>query len=70
MAKQDASDFPAGDIVFMDRGDGNTALLHLHGRYLSLSTSIGYNIKVVYSVNMLHYISLSFVNLCVRNPQK
>ncbi|KAK3797782.1 hypothetical protein RRG08_059176 [Elysia crispata] len=34
MAKQDASDFPAGDIVFMDRGDGNTALLHLHGATL------------------------------------
>lgn len=31
MAKQDAKDFPSGDVVFMDRGDGNSALLHLHG---------------------------------------
>ncbi|GFO50260.1 glucose-6-phosphate 1-epimerase [Plakobranchus ocellatus] len=34
MAKQEPGDFPAGDIVFLDRGDGNSALLHLHGATL------------------------------------
>ncbi|RUS89166.1 hypothetical protein EGW08_003045 [Elysia chlorotica] len=34
MAKQNETDFATGDVVFMDRGDGNSALLHLHGATL------------------------------------
>ncbi|CAL1532409.1 unnamed protein product [Lymnaea stagnalis] len=31
MANQDPKLYPPGDIVFLDRGEGTTALIHLHG---------------------------------------
>ncbi|XP_050401052.2 uncharacterized protein LOC126817922 [Patella vulgata] len=34
MSNQLPSHFPAGDVVHLDRGDGNTALVHLHGATL------------------------------------
>uniref|UniRef100_A0A0B6ZQX6 glucose-6-phosphate 1-epimerase n=1 Tax=Arion vulgaris TaxID=1028688 RepID=A0A0B6ZQX6_9EUPU len=34
MANQEANYYPSGDIVLLNRGDGNTAIVHLHGATL------------------------------------